>query len=117
MIGLLLDAAPASGVDTGLMRAFFGLLFVFALIGGLAYLVRRGVISIPARRRASSLGIEATLPLGDRRSLLVVNVEGRRLLIGSTATSVSLVTELAAPAGPFEHALDRASGSQAVARS
>jgi flagellar biogenesis protein FliO len=48
------------------------------------------------------------VPLGERRSLVVVSVEGRRLLLGLTPAQVSLVTELAAapPAG-FQDAVDR----------
>ena len=34
------------------------------------------------------------MPLGERRSLMVVAVEGRRLLLGLTPMQVSLVTEL-----------------------
>jgi flagellar biogenesis protein FliO len=32
--------------------------------------------------------------LGERRSLVIVSVEGRRLLLGLTPTSMSLVAEL-----------------------
>jgi flagellar biogenesis protein FliO len=53
--------------------------------------------------------IESATPLGERRSLVIVKVEGRRLLLGLTPMNVSLVTELA-PAlseveGQFENAL------------
>jgi flagellar biogenesis protein FliO len=39
--------------------------------------------------------VEGAVPLGERRALMVVSVEGRRLLLGLTPMSVSLVTELA----------------------
>ena len=45
------------------------------------------------------------VPLGDRRSLVIVSVEGRRLLLGLTPAQVSLVTELAPPT--FQQAVDR----------
>lgn len=104
-------AAPVAGIDMTLVRAFLGLLFVLALVTGLAVLVRRGVIALPGRRGHGGLTIESSLPLGDRRFLLVVSVEGRRLLLGSTPSGVTLVTELAA--APFDRALARASGSPA----
>ena len=115
MIALLLQsgaAAPPLGVDTSLIRAFFGLLFVLSLVAGLAFLVRRGVITLPGRRGSGALTIEHTLPLGDRRALMVVNVEGRRLLIGSTVSNVSLVTELQAATEAFAQVLDGATGRQ-----
>ena len=46
------------------------------------------------------------VPLGERRSLMVVAIEGRRLLLGLTPMQVSLVTELTTP--PFDAALARA---------
>ena len=60
---------------------------------------RSGVGPAPRRARplhaqAAHVRIEATVPLGERRSLMVVAVEGRRLLLGLTPMQVSLVTEL-----------------------
>jgi flagellar biogenesis protein FliO len=50
-----------------------------------------------ARKRATGgLGIESMLALGERRSLAIVTVEGRRLLVGLAPHNVSLVTELGA---------------------
>jgi flagellar biogenesis protein FliO len=40
--------------------------------------------------------VETAIPLGERRSLVIVSVEGRRLLLGLTTTNISLVTELRA---------------------
>jgi flagellar biogenesis protein FliO len=42
--------------------------------------------------------VETAIPLGERRSLVIVSVEGRRLLLGLTSTNISLVTELRAGA-------------------
>jgi flagellar protein FliO/FliZ len=69
------------------------LVVVLGLIGGLAWLMRRGVL---VRRGTGALGVESALALGDRRSLVVVRVEGRRLLLGLAPNGVSLVTELGA---------------------
>lgn len=69
-------------------RVLGALAVVLALLGGAAWLLRRGVIG---RRAAGGLGIESVLALGDRRSLAIVTVEGRRLLVGLAPNNVSLV--------------------------
>jgi len=56
---------------------------------------------------ASTYAVMTSLTLGDRRSLMVVTIEGRRLLLGVTAGQVSLVTELQASPS-FEQAISRA---------
>ena len=85
-------------------RMLVGLAIVLALLAALAWVLRRGVLS---RRSTGALGIETSLTLGDRRSLMVVTIEGRRLLLGVTAGQVSLVTELQASPS-FEQAISRA---------
>ena len=49
------------------------------------------------RNQPSHVRVEATVQLGERRSLMVVTIEGRRLLLGLTPMQVSLVTELTQP--------------------
>ena len=44
------------------------------------------------------------MPIGERRSLIIVAVEGRRLLLGLTPTQIAMVTELG-PAPSFEQQL------------
>lgn len=80
------------------MNGFLAVVIVLALVGTLAWLARRGAFaSLQPRHRA--IAVETAVPLGERRSLVVVAVEGRRLLLGLTPGQVSLVTELA-PAAP-----------------
>jgi flagellar protein FliO/FliZ len=100
------DVVGAVGPDLvpSLARTFGALMIVLSLIGALAWLVRRGVI---AKKSGKGLGIEAALPLGERRSLVVVTVEGRRLLVGLAPNAVTLVTELDRPAS-FDRALTAA---------
>jgi flagellar protein FliO/FliZ len=90
-------------------RTMLGLAVVLGLLVGLAWLLRRGVL---LKRSSGALGIETALPLGDRRSLVIVTVEGRRLLVGLSPNQVSLVTELQAaapvPAPTFADAMARA---------
>lgn len=73
-----------------------------AVLGGLAWLLRRGAST---RRSRLPVSVETAVPLGERRSLVIVAVEGRRLLLGLTPAQVTLVTELQAP---FKDTLDGA---------
>jgi flagellar biosynthetic protein FliO len=111
VLGLLSLAEPlgqAGGPDAlGAVRALFATGAVLGLIGVIAWLVRRGALVLPGRRGRSPLAVETALPLGERRSLVIVTVEGRRLLLGLTPASVSLVTELAVAAPRFDEAVER----------
>ena len=96
---------------TGLgFQSFFAVLVVLALVGALAWLVRRGAFGA-LRNGARAISIETAVPIGERRSLIIVAVEGRRLLLGLTPSQISMVTELGA-APTFEQQLnERAKGS------
>ena len=79
---------------------------VVALLAVAAWMLRR---HSPVRRGRQSMAIESGLPLGERRSLLIVSVEGRRLLLGLAPSQVTLITELRAEApSEFAKALDAA---------
>jgi flagellar protein FliO/FliZ len=106
------DLAGADGTAAAL-RGLAATVFVLGLLLTLAWLLRKGAIQLPGRRAQQAVLVEATVPLGERRSLVVVSVEGRRLLLGLTPSQVSLVTELAAAApvpasGAFAATVDRA---------
>jgi flagellar protein FliO/FliZ len=117
-------AVEAAGLTDGeLWRSLLAIVVVFGLLGGLAWAARRGRLGF-FTRQPSHVRVEATVPLGERRSLMVVAIEGRRLLLGLTPMQVSLVTELtqlspgATPTGvgatsPFEQALGRAEATAA----
>ena len=77
------------------MNVFVATLLVLGLVAGLAWLVRRGPLAHLAAK-GKPVAVETAIPLGERRSLVIVSVEGRRLLLGMTQTSISLVTELRA---------------------
>jgi flagellar protein FliO/FliZ len=91
---------PAFGASGGL-QAFAAIVVVLALVAGLSWLVRRGTLRLPGRLKRQAMSIESATPLGERRSLVIVSVEGRRLLLGLTPTQVSLVTELGPPPADF----------------
>lgn len=92
--------------DGELWRSLFAIVVVFGLLGALAWAARRGRLGFLGRQ-PSHVRVEATVPLGDRRSLMVVAIEGRRLLLGLTPAQISLVTELGSTP-PFAAALARA---------
>lgn len=83
-------------------NSILAVLIVLALVAGLAWLLRSGRLG-RLSARASSISIETATSLGERRQLVVVSVEGRRLLLGVTQMQVSLVTELQ-PAPPVSEA-------------
>jgi flagellar protein FliO/FliZ len=90
------DPAPISG------QTILTIVISLAVLGGLAWLLRRGAAT---RRSRLPVSVETAVPLGERRSLVIVAVEGRRLLLGLTPGQVSLVTELQPP---FREALESA---------
>ena len=92
----LIVAQAITGVDplpiTG--QTILTIAISLAVLGGLAWLLRRGAAT---RRSRLPVSVETAVPLGERRSLVIVAVEGRRLLLGLTPGQVSLVTELQPP--------------------
>ena len=102
---LLVATDATSLADGELWRSLFAIVVVFGLLFGLAWAARRGRLGFFTKQPAS-VRVEATVPLGERRSLMVVAIEGRRLLLGLTPMQVSLVTELTT--APFDSALARA---------
>lgn len=85
-------------------QSFFAVLVVLGLVALLAWLLRRGTFGA-LRPGSRSITVETAVPLGERRSLVIVAVEGRRLLLGMTPGQISMVTELdaVAPAAPSAH--------------
>lgn len=84
-------------------QSFFAVLVVLALVAALAWLVRRGAFGA-LRGGNRAIAVETAVPIGERRSLIIVAVEGRRLLLGLTPTQIAMVTELG-PAPSFEQQL------------
>jgi flagellar protein FliO/FliZ len=105
-------AAGLSGPDLvpPVWRMLAGLLVVLALLAALGWAMRRGLLQ---RRSTGALGVETALSLGERRSVVIVTVEGRRLLLGLAPGQVSLITEL--KVASFEQALARAASPETPA--
>lgn len=98
-------AAVEAGIDA--FRAIAALAAVAAALVVFLWLLKRGTFAAWNRSGRHGLAVEQALPLGERRSLVVVSVEGRRLLLGLSPTQVGLIAELG-PAPTFSAALDRA---------
>jgi flagellar protein FliO/FliZ len=75
------------------MNSLLAIVIVLALVGALAWLLRHGGLGRFAPR-AGVVGVETAISLGERRQLVIVAVEGRRLLLGVTSAQVTFVTEL-----------------------
>lgn len=83
-------------------QSFVAVVIVLALVGAIAWLMKRGAFSA-LRQGTRVISVETAVPIGERRSLIIVAVEGRRLLLGLTPGQISMVTELGpAPANPIE---------------
>ena len=100
-----LPGAPSLVPDAWRMAA--GFFVVLALLALCAWVLKR---TVAARRAAGSMHVETALSLGERRSLVIVTVEGRRLLLGTAPNYVSLVTELGTAS--FGNALSTATAKQ-----
>jgi flagellar protein FliO/FliZ len=91
------DAAVGS---VSMLKLLAALLFVVGLIFVSAWVFRRFNGARLPRRGAGRLAmrVAASLPLGERRYLTVVEVEERRFLLGVAPQSISMLAELPAPA-------------------
>ena len=90
-------------------RAVLIAVIVVGLLAAAGWLLRRNA---PAGRARRAVTVETAVSLGERRSLVIVSVEGRRLLLGLAPGHISLVTDLGAVPGTaatesFSQALDR----------
>lgn len=87
------------------LQGFLAVVLVLGLVGALAFLARRGTFG--ALNKRGPIVIETAAPLGDRRQLVIVAVEGRRLLLGLTPASVAMLTELQPPAATAAPAFEQ----------
>lgn len=109
-------AAFAPEIGAGI-RGLAAVFVVLALVAVFVWLLRKGVFGPLGRRGASAITVETAVPLGERRSVVVIAVEGRRLLLGLAPGHVSMLTELRGGEAGFPHALDRAVGQPPQAAS
>jgi flagellar protein FliO/FliZ len=77
-----------------IVRSFASLVFVIGLLLFFVWALRRGAFRTSGKSRASIV-VETAVSLGERRSVVIVEVEGRRLLLGLATGGVSLLADLA----------------------
>jgi flagellar biogenesis protein FliO len=76
-------------------RAILSLAAVIALLALFVWALRRGTLKLTGLSTRTNMTIETAMSLGERRSLAIVRVDGRRLLIGLTPSAVSMLADLA----------------------
>ena len=81
-------------------RAILSMLAVVGLLAAFVWALRRGTIKLTGLNTRTNMTIETAMSLGERRSLAIVRVDGRRLLIGLTPSNVSMLADLPPSATP-----------------
>jgi flagellar protein FliO/FliZ len=87
--------APAESVGSGYGELLVGSLLVLGLVCLVAWLVVRvGTRRLWGARGGGVLDVVARVPLEPRRSLYVVEVAGKTLLVGTSEMGLSVLSEL-----------------------
>jgi flagellar biogenesis protein FliO len=76
------------------LRAVFSFVAVIVLLTAFIWALKRGSLRLSRFAPKGPIAVETAMSLGERRSLAIVGVEGRRLLVGLTPTTISLVADL-----------------------
>lgn len=108
--GIMFAADPAPVTGQAVVTAFV----VVGLLAAGAWLLRH---RLPSARGRQIVTVETAVSLGERRSLVVVAIENRRLLLGLTPHHIALVTELtpdSAGASPLSGATDGGAFSETL---
>jgi flagellar protein FliO/FliZ len=115
---IALQAVPGPPLDDGTAaaRTIVGLVVVMIALAGFLWLLKRGTFAGRGRAGRPALAVESAISLGDRRSLVIVTVEGRRLLLGASPSQISFITELTRPDSTFGTALEGAMASPGESR-
>ncbi len=81
--------------DLDMFSLLSSLLMVIAVIFGVAWVAKKGQIG--KHFGGNSMKVVATLPLGGKERLLVVDIEGQQYLLGASAQGVNLIDKLDKP--------------------
>jgi len=103
-VAALLLAAPALAADGGppslgsaAIRSVASLAVVVALILVVSVAARRWLGRVPAGGHRNPIQIVASRALGSRATITMLEVEGERLLVGSSPHGLGLICKLGAP--------------------
>lgn len=105
--GFATTASPVTGTEV--LRMLLGLGAVLALLLLVAWFFRR-LVGNGIRRMGGQLRVISSLNVGNRARILLVDVEGVRLLLGSGPQRVELITR-------FEGGVDYEKGEKKAAES
>ncbi|MFV0449374.1 MAG: flagellar biosynthetic protein FliO [Vibrio sp.] len=97
-IMLFLVTSPAFAAQSDqfdIATTLGSLLFVIAIIIGMAWLLKR--MRVPAFGQQKGLSIVRQLPLGTKERLMIVQAGEEQFLIGVTSQSVNLISKLETP--------------------
>ncbi len=86
-------AAPSDQFD--IATTLGSLLFVIAIIFGMAWLLKR--MRVPAFGQQKGLSIVRQLPVGTKERLMIVQAGEEQFLIGVTAQSIQMLSKLETP--------------------
>jgi flagellar protein FliO/FliZ len=93
--GAAAKSAPAAVVTTSPLNLILGLLFLVALVLLAAWLVRRmGGVQWPGAR---ALKVVASLPVGARERVVLIEIAGEQMLLGVAPGSVNLLHRFEQP--------------------
>jgi flagellar biogenesis protein FliO len=76
------------------LRTVLSFAAVLTLLALFVWALRRGTIRLSSLAPRGAITIETATAMGDRRQLAIVAVEGRRVLVGLTPTTISFLTDL-----------------------
>ncbi|MCF7361027.1 MULTISPECIES: flagellar biosynthetic protein FliO [Vibrio] len=97
-IVLSLVASPALAAQSDqfdIATTLGSLLFVIAIIIGMAWLLKR--MRVPAFGQQKGLSVVRQLPIGTKERLMIVQAGEEQFLIGVTSQSVQLISKLETP--------------------
>jgi len=98
IIMLSLVSTPALAAETDqfdIATTLGSLLFVIALILGMAWLLKR--MRVPAFGQQKGLSVVRQLPVGTKERLMIVQAGNEQFLIGVTAQSINMLSKLETP--------------------
>lgn len=89
-------AKPAPAVPLNLLNLILGVVFLLLLVGGAWWLLRRmGGMQWPAQRAA--MKVLASLPVGPRERVVLIEIAGQQWLLGVAPGQVSLLQKFDEP--------------------
>ncbi|PJC88259.1 flagellar biosynthetic protein FliO [Vibrio sp. HA2012] len=90
-----MNTTQGGAPELDLLTTFGSLIFVVALILGLAWLLRR--MRLPAMGNQKGLAIVRQIPVGPKERIAVVKAGEEQFLVGMTVHSINLIARLEQP--------------------